>query len=95
MLLAFFVVELAVRIRRAGWRRFFIGRWNCFDAAVIALSTMPVLGVDASLLRVVHHREDGAPDAARQPFETVPVARTGRTEDSGLARVRIAGPSQA
>ena len=52
LVLAFFVVELAVRFRRAGWRRFFIGRWNCFDAAVIALSTMPVLGVDASLLRV-------------------------------------------
>jgi hypothetical protein len=43
---------LAVRFRRGGWRRFFVGRWNCFDAAVIALSTMPVLGVDASLLRV-------------------------------------------
>ena len=52
LVLAFFVVELAVRFGRAGWRRFFIGRWNCFDAAVIALSTMPVLGVDASLLRV-------------------------------------------
>jgi hypothetical protein len=51
-ILAFFVVELAVRFRRAGWRSFFIGRWNCFDAAVIALSTLPVLGVDASLLRV-------------------------------------------
>ena len=33
-------------------RCFLIGRWNCFDAAVIALSTMPILGVDASLLRV-------------------------------------------
>jgi voltage-gated sodium channel len=52
LVLAFFVVELAVRFRKAGWRRFFIGRWNCFDAAVIALSVLPVLGVDAALLRV-------------------------------------------
>ena len=52
LVLAFFVAELAVRLRRAGWRRFIIGRWNCLDAAVVAMSMMPVLGVDASLLRV-------------------------------------------
>jgi Ion transport protein len=52
LVLAFFVVELAVRLRRAGWRRFFTGRWNSFDAAVIACSFLPMLGVDASLLRV-------------------------------------------
>jgi hypothetical protein len=49
--LAFFVFELAARLRRGGWG-FFQGRWNVFDAAVIALSFLPVLGVDASRLRV-------------------------------------------
>jgi hypothetical protein len=52
LVLAFFVVELAVRFRRAGCRRFFTGRWNSFDTAVIACSFLPVLGLDASLLRV-------------------------------------------
>jgi hypothetical protein len=51
-ILAFFAVELAVRLRAAGWRRFFTGRWNSFDTVVVALSFMPVLGVDAPLLRV-------------------------------------------
>jgi voltage-gated sodium channel len=49
--LAFFVVELLVRLRRGGWS-FFKGRWNCFDTAVIALSVTPWLGVDTSLLRL-------------------------------------------
>jgi hypothetical protein len=52
LVLAFFVVELLVRLRQAGARRFLIGWGNSFDAIVIALSFLPVLGVDASLLRV-------------------------------------------
>jgi ion transport protein len=51
-ILAFFVFELLVRLRQAGTRRFLMGRWNSFDTVVIALSFLPVLGVDASLLRV-------------------------------------------
>jgi voltage-gated sodium channel len=47
----FFVVELALRLRASRWQ-FFRGKWNMFDATVIALSLMPVLGVEASLLRV-------------------------------------------
>jgi hypothetical protein len=51
VILMFFMAELAWRPHDAGWR-FFAGGWNLFDAAVIELSTMPVLGVDASVLRV-------------------------------------------
>jgi hypothetical protein len=50
--LAFFVFELLVRLRQTGARRFLIGRWNSFDTIVIALSFLPALGVDSSLLRV-------------------------------------------
>jgi voltage-gated sodium channel len=49
--LLFFVAELALRLR-ASRRRFFRDKWNCFDTAVIAASCLPVLGVDASLLRL-------------------------------------------
>jgi Ion transport protein len=49
--LAFFVCELALRLRASRWQ-FFRGKWNCFDTAVIGLSCLPVLGVDASLLRL-------------------------------------------
>ena len=49
--LAFFVFELALRLRASRWQ-FFRGKWNVFDALVIALSSMPMLGVEASLLRV-------------------------------------------
>jgi hypothetical protein len=49
--LAFFVAELALRLWRGGWR--ILRRpLNAFDAAVIAVSCMPLLGADASLLRV-------------------------------------------
>lgn len=44
--LAFFVFELALRLRASRWQ------WNVFDALVIALSLMPMLGVEAALLRV-------------------------------------------
>jgi hypothetical protein len=49
--LGFFAIELALRLRRAGWR-FLRKPLNAFDTAVIVLSTLPVLGVDASLLRL-------------------------------------------
>jgi hypothetical protein len=49
--LAFFVVELLVKLWAGGWG--FIRRpLNAFDAAVISLSLMPALGAGASLLRV-------------------------------------------
>ncbi len=51
VLLAVFVVELGVRLRRAGGR-FFRGGWNLCDAALIIFGFLPALGVDASLLRV-------------------------------------------
>jgi voltage-gated sodium channel len=49
--LAFFVLELGLRLR-VGGRAFFRSRWALFDAAVIAVSFMPALGVDASLLQL-------------------------------------------
>jgi hypothetical protein len=49
--LAFFLVELALRLWRGGWR-LLRKPLNAFDAAVIAASCLPWLGVDASLLRV-------------------------------------------
>jgi hypothetical protein len=51
VVLAVFCVELAVRLRAGGWR-FLRKPLNAFDTAVIALSCMPVLGIDASLLRL-------------------------------------------
>jgi voltage-gated sodium channel len=50
--LAFFVVELVVRIRSHGWRRFVRSPWCVFDSTIIALALLPVLGADVSLLRV-------------------------------------------
>jgi hypothetical protein len=50
-IVAFFVCELLGRLRAGGWR--FLRRpINAFDAAVILVSAMPALGVDASLLRL-------------------------------------------
>jgi hypothetical protein len=47
----FFAIELALRLRAGGWR--FLRRpLNAFDTLVIVLSTLPVLGIDASLLRL-------------------------------------------
>jgi hypothetical protein len=51
LLLMVFVVELGMRLRRAGWR-FFGHGWNLFDLALIVASFLPALGVDASLLRM-------------------------------------------
>jgi voltage-gated sodium channel len=51
--LVFFGVELAVRLRAAGsLRRFLASGWNVFDASVIGLSLLPVLGVGVTLLRI-------------------------------------------
>jgi voltage-gated sodium channel len=49
--LGFFAIELALRLRAGGWR-FLRKPLNAFDTAVIGLSCLPVLGVDASLLRL-------------------------------------------
>ena len=51
VVLAVFCVELAVRLRAGGWR-FLRKPINAFDTLVIVLSTLPVLGIDASLLRL-------------------------------------------
>jgi Ion transport protein len=53
-ILAFLALEPLVRVRRVRWR---VHTWlrrpgNLFGTAVIALSFLPALGVDASLLRV-------------------------------------------
>jgi voltage-gated sodium channel len=52
--LVFFVGELVVRLRRAGWNpaRFLRQPWAVFDVVVIALSLAPLLGADTSLLRL-------------------------------------------
>jgi voltage-gated sodium channel len=53
-ILAFFVAELAVRLRAVAWnpRTFASSAWNCFDTAVIALSLLPVFPVSVSVLRI-------------------------------------------
>jgi Ion transport protein len=52
--LVFFVGELVVRLRRAGWNpvRFLRSPWTAFDVLVIALSLAPMVGADTSLLRL-------------------------------------------
>jgi voltage-gated sodium channel len=52
--LVFFVGELVVRLRRAGWNpvRFLRSPWTAFDVLVIAVSLAPMLGADTSLLRL-------------------------------------------
>jgi hypothetical protein len=42
---------MAWRWRAAG-RRFWRSPWNCFDAGVVLLALLPVLGVGVTLLRV-------------------------------------------
>ena len=50
-ILAFFAVELCLHLRAHGWR--WLRRpWHAFDAALIVASVLPVLGVDAGLLRM-------------------------------------------
>lgn len=50
-LLAFFTVEVGVRLKTAG-RRALRDKWLAFDTLVIALSLMPFLGQASSLMRV-------------------------------------------
>jgi len=51
--LVWFVVELAVRFHRVGARRFCRSGWCWFDAVVILLAVLPMLGADATLLRML------------------------------------------
>jgi voltage-gated sodium channel len=54
VVLAVFVVELALKLLAAGrapWRYFADG-WNCFDSLIIALCFLPVAGPFASVLRL-------------------------------------------
>jgi len=50
----FFVAELGVRFRAAGWdaRRFCASKWNVFDTVIIVAAFLPVLGVGITLLRM-------------------------------------------
>lgn len=50
-LLAFFTVEVGIRLKVAG-RQALKDRWLAFDTAVIVLSLMPFLGQASSLMRV-------------------------------------------
>jgi voltage-gated sodium channel len=50
--LAFFVIELGMRIDDKGWKQFFSEGWSIFDTAVIVVSLLPVLGMHMSVLRV-------------------------------------------
>jgi voltage-gated sodium channel len=49
--LVFFLVELAVRLRRAGWR-WLAQPWNLFDATVILLALLPIVGEGITVLRL-------------------------------------------
>ncbi len=50
-ILAVFIAELAVHLRTHGLR-FLRTPWGAFDATLIALSLLPALGLDTSLLRL-------------------------------------------
>ena len=51
MILAVFVIEMAVRVRARGLRFLWSG-WGAVDCVVIGLSLLPALGLDSSLLRL-------------------------------------------
>jgi hypothetical protein len=47
----FFLIELVTRLRRAGWR--WLSRpWNLFDATIILLALLPVVGDGITILRM-------------------------------------------
>jgi voltage-gated sodium channel len=47
----FFLIELVTRLRRAGWR--WLRRpWNLFDASIILLALLPVVGDGITILRM-------------------------------------------
>jgi voltage-gated sodium channel len=47
----FFLIELLVRLRRAGWR-WLAQPWNLFDAAIIVLALLPVVGDSITVVRM-------------------------------------------
>jgi voltage-gated sodium channel len=47
----FFLIELVTRLRRAGWR-WLTQPWNLFDAFIIGLALLPVLGDGITVLRL-------------------------------------------
>jgi voltage-gated sodium channel len=47
----FFALEIAIRIKGAGWR-FYADKWLLVDAGIVVVALAPV-GADAMLLRVV------------------------------------------
>lgn len=49
--LVFFLVEILARLRRAGWR-WLAQPWNLFDAIIILLALLPVLGDSITILRM-------------------------------------------
>ncbi|MFW6210065.1 MAG: ion transporter [Patescibacteria group bacterium] len=51
LFLAFFIVEIALRLYAYRWS-FFRGGWNCFDFAIVAISLLPFLG-NLSALRAL------------------------------------------
>ncbi|HIW61307.1 MAG TPA: ion transporter [Candidatus Stackebrandtia excrementipullorum] len=53
--LAFFVIELVIRLTAFGVRpwRFFRSGWNCFDFAVVAAGLLPGLRENVTLLRLI------------------------------------------
>lgn len=53
VILTFFIVETTIKIKLLGPKRFFGDKWNCFDAAVIILSALPILAEGLAALRVV------------------------------------------
>jgi voltage-gated sodium channel len=49
--LVLFLVEFAVRLRRAGWR-WLTHPWNLFDAIIILVALLPVVGDGITVLRL-------------------------------------------
>jgi voltage-gated sodium channel len=49
--LVFFLVELVVRLKRAGWR-WLTQPWNLLDATIILVALLPVVGDGITVLRL-------------------------------------------
>jgi len=49
--LVFFLLEIIVRLRRAGWR-WLRQPWNLLDTTIILLALLPVLGDGITVLRI-------------------------------------------
>jgi voltage-gated sodium channel len=52
VVLWFFALEIAIRIKQAG-RRFLHDRWLLVDAVIVVVALAPVAGADVMLLRLV------------------------------------------